>query len=87
MRAIEQGLPLARAANTGISAMIDPFGRLLTSLPLNTAGYIDAPLPAALAPTLYSRTGDLPLGNVLLLLGLGWVSFSTPGAAAPLFSD
>lgn len=69
MRAIEQGLPLARSANTGISAMIDPYGRILASLPLNTAGFLDAPLPAPLAPTLYSRTGDLPFA-LLLLVGL-----------------
>ena len=69
MRAIEQGLPMARAANTGISAMIDPQGRVTASLPLNTAGFVDAVLPAPLAPTLYSRTGDFPVA-VLLLIGL-----------------
>lgn len=69
MRAIEQGLPMVRAANTGISAMIDPQGRVTASLPLNAAGFLDARLPAPWAPTLYSRTGDLPLA-VLLLIGL-----------------
>ncbi|MGB3245591.1 MAG: apolipoprotein N-acyltransferase [Sulfitobacter sp.] len=67
MRAIEQGLPLARAANTGISAMIDPRGRVTAALPLNIAGYLDAALPRALPATFYSRTGDLPLACVLLL--------------------
>ncbi|QUJ75409.1 apolipoprotein N-acyltransferase [Sulfitobacter albidus] len=69
MRAIEQGLPVIRAANTGISAMIDPWGRLRDSLKLNVAGYLDAGLPAPRAPTPYARTGDLPLA-VLLLAGL-----------------
>lgn len=67
MRAIEQGLPVARAANTGISAMIDPYGRVLESLGMGQAGFIDAALPQPLLPTLYSRTGDGPWA---LLLGL-----------------
>lgn len=66
-RAIEQGLPLVRAANTGISGMIDGKGRVLGLLPLNQAGALEAPLPPALAATIYSRWGDWP---VLLLLGL-----------------
>src|SRR5207237_4908628 len=58
LRAIEEGLPLVRAANTGISAVVDPLGRVIKALPLGTDGVLDAPLPAALPPTLYARTGD-----------------------------
>jgi apolipoprotein N-acyltransferase len=58
-RAIEQGLPLIRAANTGISAVIDAHGRLLETLPLGSKGTIDASLPGPLPPTYYARVGDL----------------------------
>lgn len=60
MRAIEEGVPLVRAANTGISAVVDPYGRTVNSLALGTAGVLDSRLPAALPPTLYVRFRDLP---------------------------
>lgn len=68
MRAIEQGLPLLRAANTGISAVIDPTGRMVASLPLNEAGFIDAWLPTALPATLYSKVGDWPVAALTFLV-------------------
>jgi apolipoprotein N-acyltransferase len=67
MRAIEQGLPMIRAANTGISAVIDSYGRLRHALPLNSEGAIESALPAAIAPTLYARFGDWWLACLLLL--------------------
>ncbi|NDV01805.1 apolipoprotein N-acyltransferase [Pseudoroseicyclus tamaricis] len=71
LRAIEQGLPMIRAANTGISAMIDAKGRVTAELPLGVAGALDARLPEALAPTLYARLGDGPAAGAMLLLLLG----------------
>ena len=62
VRAIEEGLPLVRAANTGISAVVDPVGRVVRSLPLGTEGVLDSPLPRALRATPYSRWGDGPAG-------------------------
>lgn len=70
MRSIEEGLPQARAANTGISAVIDPAGRMVAMLPLGERGVLDAPLPQALPPTLYSRLGDIIPGILLLLTAL-----------------
>jgi apolipoprotein N-acyltransferase len=60
LRTIEEGLPLVRAANTGISAVVDPLGRVIRSLPLGVDGVIDAPLPKAIEPPVYARIGDVP---------------------------
>jgi apolipoprotein N-acyltransferase len=59
MRAIEEGLPVVRAANTGISAVIDPMGRIVAQLGLGIEGVLDASLPAASAPTVYARFGNI----------------------------
>lgn len=61
MRAVEEGLAVVRAANTGISTVVDPYGRTLAMLGLGETGSLDAPLPRALPPTVYSRFGDLGL--------------------------
>ena len=68
-RAIETGLPLVRSTPTGVSAMIDPWGRVVADQKLEPgeSGVIDARLPRAAAPTLYSRWGDLPFGLAVLL--------------------
>lgn len=73
-RAIEQGLPVVRSANTGISAVIDARGAVLASLPLNEAGYLDAQVPGVLPPTLYVRIGDWPLLVLLVLCIAGGVA-------------
>lgn len=68
MRAIEQGLPLVRVANTGVSAVIDANGKIVAQIGLGVAGYLDAVLPAANPVTFYSRTGDWAI--FVLLLGM-----------------
>jgi len=65
LRAIEEGLPMVRAANTGISAVIDPVGRIVAQLGLGIEGVLDSSLPAAIAPTIYARTGDIPAAIVI----------------------
>lgn len=60
MRAVEEGLPVVRAANTGISAVIDPVGRIIAKLDLGVEGVLDARLPAAIKPTVFARVGDIP---------------------------
>ncbi|MCP4934920.1 MAG: apolipoprotein N-acyltransferase [bacterium] len=57
IRAIEQGLPMVRVANTGISGVIDPYGRVQQSLPLAAKGVLDAALPRAIDKTIYARYG------------------------------
>jgi apolipoprotein N-acyltransferase len=69
IRAVEEGLPVMRAANTGISAVIDPFGRVLAQLSLGNAGVIDHGLPRALPATFYEKT-RLPWFTVLFLFPL-----------------
>ncbi len=61
LRAIEEGLPMVRAANTGISAVIDPSGRIVARLGLGIEGVLDSTLPTALPPTLYARLRDIPV--------------------------
>jgi apolipoprotein N-acyltransferase len=77
VRAIERGLPLVRAANTGISAVIDPVGRVVKSLPLGTEGVMDASLPERIDPPPYARTGD---AGIALLLGVSLIIVVRPRA-------
>jgi len=75
VRAIEEGIPVVRAANTGISAVIDALGRTKATLPLDEMGVLDVPLPMAIAPTFYSRFGDLGFWLMLVACGLAGVAF------------
>jgi apolipoprotein N-acyltransferase len=80
LRAVEEGLPLLRAANTGISAAFDARGHELTRLGMRQTGVLVVALPAALPPTLFARFGLLiPLLIGAVALGAGLVC--RPGAA------
>jgi len=68
MRAIETGLPLIRAANTGISAIVDGKGEVIEDLAIFERGVIDGRLPEKLGKTIYGKFGDLPLLFVAFLL-------------------
>lgn len=74
MRAVEEGLPLVRVANTGISAVTDGYGRVIARLGLGERGVVDTPLPKpppGLTP--YARWGNLIALLLAVLVGaLGW---------------
>jgi apolipoprotein N-acyltransferase len=67
LRSIEEGLPLVRAANTGISAVVDSYGRVQDELPVGIDGILDSNLPAAIGATLFARFGNLPAFGIFLL--------------------
>lgn len=67
LRAIEQGLPMVRVANTGVTAIYDARGRVRGALAFGIGAYLDAKLPAPLAQTPYARWGEIPV--LALLIG------------------
>lgn len=74
LRAIETALPMARSANTGISALIDGKGRYVRRIALYEQGVIEAPLPKAGPRTLYDRLGDWPFGVMVVLVLAGAIA-------------
>jgi apolipoprotein N-acyltransferase len=67
LRAVEEGLPLVRAANTGISAVVDPYGRTVAALGVGEEGVLDAPLPAAIAPPFRAGLGSFAVPVMVLV--------------------
>jgi apolipoprotein N-acyltransferase len=82
VRAVEEALPLIRVANNGVSAVIDPYGRVLASLGLDVRGTIDTGLPAALPPPLYARYGDSTFLLFWLAVLAIWWGLSRPEQAS-----
>src|SRR5262249_47217834 len=66
--AIQQGLPLVLTPNSAASAVIDPLGRIIQSLPLGSAGTLDSGLPRPIAATIYARICDLWLWLVIVAI-------------------
>jgi apolipoprotein N-acyltransferase len=71
VRAIEEGLPIVRAANSGISAVIDAHGRIRARLALGLRDALDSDLPVALSPTPFVRYGNVMLLTLLFMCGVG----------------
>ncbi len=67
VRAVEEGIPLVRSANSGISAITDSFGRIKDSLPIGQVGVLDGTLSKALNSTLFTKFGDLPYWLIMLV--------------------
>jgi apolipoprotein N-acyltransferase len=71
VRAVEEGVPLVRAANTGISGIVDPYGRIEAKLGLGQRGFVDGDLPQPLpAPTFFCRYGEKPTWLIFVLLAV-----------------
>ncbi len=68
VRAVEEGLPLVRAANSGISAIVDAYGRVVERLGLDVVGVVDGNIPEPAALTPYARFGDRIPGVLLAML-------------------
>jgi len=73
LRAVEQGLPLIRAANNGLSAVVDPYGRITDGLALDAVGVIDASLPSGVDPFWGTPPGSTQTWGILIvLLAISW---------------
>jgi apolipoprotein N-acyltransferase len=67
VRAVEEGLPIIRAANNGVSAVIDGQGRVVAMLMLNARGVVDSGIPGAIATPVYAKLGDCTFVGLALI--------------------
>ena len=80
MRAVENGRWLLRAGNSGITAAIDPYGRIVAELPAHQAGFLAAPYSLSTRTTPFSWIGEWILLLALLLIALGLRAQTSPGS-------
>jgi apolipoprotein N-acyltransferase len=67
VRAVEEGLPIIRAANNGVSAVVDAQGRIAAMLTLNARGVVDSGIPVAISPPVYAKFGDCTFVALVLV--------------------
>ncbi len=75
LRTIEEGIPMVRAANTGVSAIIDAFGRLVASLPLGEDGVLDGFVPSERPKSYFQQSGS----TFLLIFSVFFILLSLLG--------
>lgn len=69
MRSVENGVPMIRVANNGITAIIDPVGRIISKLKLDEVNYIDGKIPSKLTTeTIYSKFGSISIIIAMFLI-------------------
>ncbi|WP_083555651.1 apolipoprotein N-acyltransferase [Hyphomicrobium sp. NDB2Meth4] len=67
VRAVEEGLPIIRAANNGVSAVVDPYGRVTAMLMLNERGVVDSGIPASIRAPVYAQFHDCTSAALALI--------------------
>lgn len=79
IRAVEEGLPVVRVANTGISGVVDAYGRVKARLGLGREGIVDATLPVAIAsPTPFAQWGNIIAWIAVIAVFLGGILAGRP---------
>ncbi len=80
-RAVEEGIPVIRAANTGISVVVDPFGRIVDQIELNQRGVLDANLPKSIDETIYRKIRNYPTIMLIFVIFIArlWQNITTSG--------